>query len=233
MLNEDGDTVPTTYQTIEAAPHAWEEAVEGDDATRGIAGDSEGERRKYYFDGGQVEIAAHLVYELDPDGKQLRVVKFSEYAAEKMRTLYRSAAEVRKLWADPEKRSEIVEMLEQRGIDFNELATAADQPDADPLDLLCHIAFNAPLRTRRERADRLRRDRKDFFDRYGPEARGILSELLEKYAEHGTTQFVIPDVLKVPPLSDHGNAMEIAQIFGGPEKLKAAVNELQTLLYAA
>ena len=33
-----------------------------------------GERRKFYFDGGQVEIAAHLVYELDPDGKQLRVV---------------------------------------------------------------------------------------------------------------------------------------------------------------
>jgi type I restriction enzyme R subunit len=33
------------------------------------------QRRKFYFDGGQVEISAHLVYELDPNGKQLRVVR--------------------------------------------------------------------------------------------------------------------------------------------------------------
>ncbi len=36
------------------------------------------ERRKYYFDGGQVEIAAELVHELDADGKQLRVVKLTD-----------------------------------------------------------------------------------------------------------------------------------------------------------
>lgn len=232
-LNEDGQTVSSTYKTIETAPDAWEEAVQGFDVTQGITDDSEGQRRKYYFDGGQVEIAAHLVYELDPDGEQLRVVKFTEYAADKVRMLYRSAAEVRKLWADPGQRSEIIAMLEQRGIDFDELATSANQPDADPFDLLCHIAFNAPLRTRRERADRLRRERKDFFDRYGLEARKVLNELLDKYAEHGAAQFVIPDVLKVPPISNHGNVMEIAKFFGGPEELRAAVSELQTLLYAA
>ena len=32
------------------------------------------EPRKYYFDGGHVEIVAELVHELDADGKQLRVV---------------------------------------------------------------------------------------------------------------------------------------------------------------
>src|ERR1022692_858284 len=36
-------------------------------------------RRKYYVDQGTVEIAAHLVYELDTSGKQLRVVKFTDY----------------------------------------------------------------------------------------------------------------------------------------------------------
>ena len=121
----------------------------------------------------------------------------------------------------------------ERGIEFDELAEAAKQPDADPFDLLCHIAFNAPLRTRRERADRLKKDRKDFFDKYAPEARGILEELLEKYTQHGTAQFVIPDILKVPPLSEHGNVLEIADKFGGVDKLREAVVELQTLLYAA
>lgn len=49
-------------------------------------------------------------------------------------------------------------------------------------------------------------------------ARVILNDLLDKYAEHGTAQFVIPDVLKVPPISEHGNVIEIASLFGGAEK---------------
>lgn len=190
-------------------------------------------RRKYYVDGVQVEIAAHLVHEFDADGMQLRVVKFTDYAAEKVRTLYTSAAEMRERWADPVGRSEIISLLEERGIDFDELAAASEHPEADPFDLLCHVAFNAPLRTRRERADRLRNEKKDFFDYYGPEARAILNELVEKYAEHGTAQFVIPEVLKVPPISEHGNVREIASLFGGPEDLRLAVHELQRLLYAA
>ena len=127
----------------------------------------------------------------------------------------------------------IIAELTERGIDFDTLADAAGQPDADPFDLLCHIAFNAPLRTRRERAERMRHDRQDFFDRYGPEARAILDELLDKYAEHGTAQFVLPDVLKVPPISEHGTISEISMAFGGPVQLREAVTQLQTLLYAA
>lgn len=191
------------------------------------------ERRKFYFDGGQVEIASHLVYELDPDGKQLRVVKFTDYTAEKVRTLYRNAAELRREWADPAQRQDIIAKLAERGIDFDALGNATQQPDADPLDLICHLAFNAPLRTRRERAQRLRFEKKDFFDQFGEAACEVLSELLDKYTEHGAAQFLLPDVLELPPINRHGNVMEIAALFGGPEKLRTAVNELQTLLYAA
>jgi len=189
--------------------------------------------RKYYVDGGRVEIVAHLVYELDADGKQLRVVQFTDYAGEKVRSLYRSAAELRARWADPAPRAEIIAMLEDRGISFDELAASGNPPDADPFDLLCHVAFNAPVRTRRERADSLRQDKRDFFDRYGPRARAVLDDLLDKYTDHGTAQFIMPDALKVPPLSDYGNVREIAGLFGGFDQLREAVNQLQTLLYAA
>jgi type I restriction enzyme R subunit len=191
------------------------------------------DRRKYYFDGGQVEIAAHLVYELDSDGRQLRVVRYTEFAADKVRTLSRSPLDLRQQWADPTQRAEIIRALEERGINFEALADALDQPDADPFDLLCHIAYNAPLRTRRERAQRVREERGNFFARYGPEARGILEELLEKYAEHGTAQFLLPDILHVPPLSEHGTVLQISQAFGGTDELRDAVTELQNLLYAA
>jgi type I restriction enzyme R subunit len=195
--------------------------------------ETESERRKFYFDGGHVEIAAHLVYELDSEGRQLRVVSYSEYAAARVRTLFPNANEMRAAWADPNHRREIIEQLEERGIDFDGVAKATSQPDADPFDLLCHLAYNAPVRTRRERAKRLQTERKDFFERFGPQARQILRDLLDKYADHGTAQFVLPDVLEIPPLSKHGNPLEIAGFFGGEDKLVRAVHELQTLLYAA
>ena len=229
-INTDGEITAQTYKKV---GEEIGDIQEDRQVTPIISDDSEGERRKYYFDGGQVEIAAHLVYELDPDGKQLRVVKFTDYAAEKVRTLCPSLVDLRKQWADPALRAEIITNLEEKGIDFDELRSATGQHDADPFDLLCYVAFSAPIRSRRERAEKLRKEKKDFFDRYRPEARAVLDDLLEKYAEHGTAQFTVPDVLKVPPISERGNVLEIAKLFGGAEKLKEAVQELQTLLYAA
>jgi type I restriction enzyme R subunit len=180
-----------------------------------------------------VNIVAHLVHELDPNGKQLRVVRYTDYAADTVRILCPTAQDLRKRWADAEQRDEIIQALAERGISFDELAEQAQQPDADPFDLLCHLAFNAPLRTRRERAQRLKQERKEFFDRYNPEARKILIELLEKYAQHGDAQFVLPDVLHVPPISDHGKPGEIIRLFGSPEQLRTAVNDLQGILYGS
>jgi type I restriction enzyme R subunit len=174
-----------------------------------------------------------VTLDLDADGGKLRTVQITQHAVDTVRTLYTDPDDLREKWADFEQRSAIIELLEQKGIDFNELAASAGTPDADPFDLLCHLAFNAPLLTRRQRAEKLRKDKKDFFDQFGSEARSILNELLEKYAEHGTSQFTVPEVLEVPPISNHGNVMEIAGQFGGPDRLLQAVIQLQQHLYAA
>jgi len=82
-------------------------------------------------------------------------------------------------------------------------------------------------------ADRMRKQQAAFFDYYAPEAREILNDLLEKYAMDGELQFTLPDVLKVAPLWRHGNVAEIIGKFGGADQLRNAVNQLQSLLYAA
>jgi len=189
--------------------------------------------KKFYVDRGTVEIAAHLVYELDANGKQLRVVKFTDYTADSVRNMYPSAAVLRSKWASAEERAEIIKALENRGISFEKLAEVANQPEADPFDLLCHIAFNAPLRTRRERMEMLRRERASFFEQYGPDAREVLNAMLEKYVEYGTAQFQIPEILKVPPISERGTIPQIAALFGGADRMRSAVNEMQSLLYAS
>jgi len=235
----DGEPVRITEEEItpegevESVTETDSEPTDAIDGEPAIIDPPAEERRKFYFDGGQVEVAAHLVYELDPNGKQLRVVRYTDYAADTVRTLCPSAPALRQEWADPVKRAEIIQSLKERGISFEALAEEANQPDADPFDLLCHLAFNAPLRTRRERAQQLKAEKSDFFARYSPQARGVLEDLLEKYAEHGDAQFVLPDVLHVPPISTRGRVAEIVRFFGGAEKMRAAVTELQNELYVA
>ena len=189
--------------------------------------------RKLYVDGGAVEVVAHLVYDLDSDGKRLTCRKLTDWTGEKVRTLYATSAAFRAEWALPDKRAAVVEALAERGIDLSSLLADADRPDDDAFDVLCHLAWNAPLLTRRERAERLRAAEPDLLTRYGEDARAVLDALLEKYAVGGPDQLALPGALKVAPVSSFGNPSEIARRFGGPERMRAAVAELTERLYAA
>ena len=231
----DGDPIdpPTLITLPQPVPLPKADEVKRNDAGNIASVNLSDEPTKYYVDDGKIGIAAHFVYELDGDGKQLRVVKFTDYASERIKEMYPSAADLRSHWSNAEERGTIIEALKEHGITLEQLAENAMQPDADPFDLLCYVAFNAPLRTRRERAERLRKGRVDFWEYFKPEARQILDEILEKYVVYGTAQFKMPDILKVPPISEHGNVIEIVDKFGGADKLREALNEMQTLLYAS
>jgi type I restriction enzyme R subunit len=69
-LAEDGETTVITDTPVTEEPEGAGPAE--------IVEPPADERRKFYFDGGRVEIAAHLVYELDPNGRQLRVVRYTD-----------------------------------------------------------------------------------------------------------------------------------------------------------
>jgi hypothetical protein len=60
----------------------------------------------------------------------------------------------------------------------------------------------------------LRREDAAFLESFVPDARAILEELLEKYAEHGIGQLDDLRILEVPPLTEFGTPVEIAGRFG-------------------
>ncbi|MEH1838462.1 MAG: type I restriction-modification enzyme R subunit C-terminal domain-containing protein [Nostoc sp.] len=199
----------------------------------GIPDDDDEPPRKYYADGGSEEIIEERIYDLNPDN-QLCLSQLIDYTREQVRILYRSTIEIQQRWADPEQRTEIIELLADRGIDFDELKQVTKLPEADPFDLLCHIAFDAPVLTCKQRAERLRRRKADFFEEYGEDARAILEIILDKYAEKGVEEFNIPTTFKANRDFDkYGNVAEIAQRFGGVPQLREAVNQVQNLLYSA
>lgn len=189
--------------------------------------------RKLYVDNAEVSVAAEGFYLLDPDSGKLRLVQYDDYARTEIRRLFTDASDLRGRWRTHEGRDVVLDALEGRGISIDELAHYTGLADADPLDLLIHVAWNAPVTNRRDRAQAVRREHAAFFERFSPEARVVLEELLEKYAEFGPRQLDDLEVLEVPPLSQLGSPVEIASRFGGAEVMRTAVDELAALVYAA
>lgn len=192
------------------------------------------EPRKYYLDGEPVYIVGQQAFELDPENNVLRTLSFTDYVGEHVRRLVPDASHLQGAWPLNEQRADIVEALEKAGITLEELAEKTGRQDADPLDLLLHVAYNAPLLTRKERAEKIRQTKPNFFNTYTPAARQILDELLNKYADFGLVQLEdLGGVLKVPPFSQYGTTGEIAALFGGAAQMREAVNALKVMLYEA
>jgi type I restriction enzyme R subunit len=101
--------------------------------------------------------------------------------------------------------------------------------ELDPFDLVCHIAFGQAPLTRRERAENVRR--RDYFARYGEQARAVLNALLDKYADEGIAPIEDIAVLRVQPFNEFGTPVEIIKMFGGKEKFDEAIRQLEELLY--
>jgi type I restriction enzyme R subunit len=232
-IDDQGETTEEVTETSIGQDIVPETREVWDDGHKDIVDELPEGPKKFYVDGGTVEVGVNVVFDLDADGKRLRMVKLTEYAGEKVKTLWRTPDELRDAWVDLERRQEIVDELAKRGIEFESLAEAAKMPDADPFDLLCHFAFQSTVRTRKERAAKLKENPAAFLGKYGNGARAVLSAMLDKYADHGAEQFSIPEILEVPPISEYGNVAEIVSYFGGVQQLRSAVSEMQRLLYAA
>lgn len=234
LIDEEGVIIPGAKSQPKVDNQGYEPDANDDPPhVPYIDDDDDPTIRKYYVDDVQVKIVAEVVYELDAQGKCLNVKKYSDYAADVVRSLFVNAADLRSRWCNMAMRKDIIEALEERGIVIDDLLTRLKMEEADPFDMICYLAFNSPLRTRRERAEMLKKDRTDFFAPYSAEAQEILRELLDKYAEYGLAQFKLPDVLKLSPIDKHGNIREISEIFGGADKLRYAIEQLQNELYAA
>lgn len=184
-------------------------------------------------DGRVIRVVGEILWELGPDGQTLRQVSYREYARDALTEFAANPIELRARWLQKEYRAEIQERLAQEGVDLEALAESLELPEADPLDLLLHVAFGTPAPTRRERVERVRSAHPDFFAQFGGPARAILDTILEKYVAGEAPDVSDPELLKVPPLSEAGTFIELATRFGGGARVRGALRELNELLYSA
>jgi type I restriction enzyme R subunit len=189
--------------------------------------DGEGKRRKVYVDGVGVSIVAERVEYLDHDGK-LITESLRDFTKKALRKQFASLDDFLKRWNGSERKQAIVDELENEGVLLDALADEVGK-NLDPFDLICHIAFDQPPLTRRERADNVRK--RNVFTKYGSQARAVLEALLAKYSDEGVLNLDDANVLRIPPLSALGTPVQLIKAFGDRQGFEKAVQEMQSALY--
>jgi type I restriction enzyme R subunit len=183
--------------------------------------------RRYVVNNVPVSVALERVQYLDESGR-LITESLIDYTRKTVLKNYASLDDFLTAWNDAEKKQAVLEALATQGVFLDELAEQVGK-DFDPFDLVCHIAFDRPPLTRRERADNVKK--RDLFARYEARARAVLAALLEKYADSGIASVESLEILKVDPLRAFGTPLEIVNLFGGKPAYLAALRELETALY--
>lgn len=184
---------------------------------------------KYYPLGVEVKVINERVQYMDERGK-LITESLKDYTKRNILKDYASLDDFLTAWTKTEQKEAIINELEAHGVFFNELATEVGK-DLDAFDLVCHVAWGKRPLTRRQRAEKARKQ--DYFVKYEGKAREVIDALLEKYADQGIT--AIDDIgdLTISPFDDFGTPYEIVNdIFGGREQYLFAVKQVQQALYA-
>jgi len=186
-------------------------------------------RVKYYVDDVEVVIVNETVSYYSKEGK-LVSESLVDYTKKNILDQYKNLDTFLRKWNSTDKKEVIIKELEERGVFFDELEEDVGL-DLDPFDLICHIAFNQPPLTRKERADNVKK--KHYFSKYGETAREVLEALLDKYADEGLDNLESVEVLRIPEFSKFGSPLEIVEKFGGKDKFVEAMNDLKKKLYTA
>ncbi len=227
QIYEPGPDEPPIPPEEPLAPQ--EDGTPGAPLPSDIGPDGEGPRQRirYYVDNVPVMMVMERVQYLDEYGK-LITESLKDYTRKAVHKNYASLDAFLTSWNAAERKQAIIEELASQGVFLYELAEQVGR-DYDAFDLVCHVAFDQPPLTRKERAERVRK--RNVFGKYGNKARAVLEALLQKYSDSGITSVESLDTLKVDPLRAFGTPMEIVKLFGGRENYLAAIRDLETALY--
>lgn len=192
-------------------------------------GEDENRYIKYHIAGVTVKKVAERVQYYDTDGK-LVTESFKDYTRNTIKKQFATMDEFIKRWQSSDRKQAVIDELTNEGVIWQALEEDVSR-DMDPFDLICHVAFDQPPLTRKERADNVKK--RNYFGKYSEAAQTVLNNLLEKYADSGVSEIESKDVLKIAPFVQMGRPLEIKKnAFGGKDQYEQALSELEQALYS-
>ena len=222
------DALPMDEDGVELPPEPGDDEtiVDGPLPDISLPGTGLG-RRKVYVDGVGAMIVAERVEYLDEDGR-LITESLRDFTKKILCKRFASLDAFLRRWKGEARKQVVIDELEAEGLPLGPIAEEVGK-SLDPFDLICHVAFDRPPLTRRERADSVRK--RDVFTKYGPQARAVLEALLAKYSEEGMLDLSDPEVLRVTPFDRMGTPFQLIRQFGTRADFEHAVAQVQTALY--
>ncbi len=232
----DDSVVPPDDEDLDGETIEGGEGVGGTGSDNGDFGDDgeiNGEeggsgRIKYVLSDVTVHVIGERVQYYGSEGK-LITESLKDYTRKAVRKDYSSLDAFLRTWSSAERKAVILNELVQHGVMLEPLAEEVGK-GFDAFDLICHVAFDQPPLTRRERADQVKK--RNYFTKYGEQARQVLETLLDKYADTGIENIEDIKVLTLDPFKSMGSASELVSAFGGKSAYMAALHELEAYLYA-
>jgi len=184
-------------------------------------------KSKIYVNGVEVKVLNQRIQYYGVDGKLISE-SLRDYSKKNIQKEYRTMDDFINKWNKAKKKHEIISELYEQGILLHELQDAVNK-DLDPLDLICHVAFDKPPLTRTQRANNVKK--RNYFEKYGEKAKLVLEALLDKYADKGIENIESNKILELEPINGLGTPAEIVKLFGGADFFRKAVRELEDELY--
>jgi type I restriction enzyme R subunit len=189
--------------------------------------DPEFEPRKYYVNDVEVTIINQRIQYFGADGS-LITESLKDYTRKNIDQNFGSLDSFILRWTKADKKEVLLAELAEQGILLEALREEVGK-EMDDFDLICHIAFDQPALTRKERADQVRK--RNYFAKYSEKAQAVLNALLDKYEQEGITTIEQGSVLKVQPLNLLGSPVELVRAFGKGKDFENALQELEKEIY--
>ena len=187
-------------------------------------------RTRYFVNDVEVLVVAERVQYYSADGR-IVTESLKDFTKNAVSKDYPTLDAFLNHWTVAKRKSAIVHELEEKGVFIDALKEQVGT-EYDPFDLICHVVFDRPPISRKERAKKVRKQ--SYFDRFGKEAREVLDAILNKYSDEGLLDMESMEVLRVDPISSFGTPVEIINdIFGGKNNYIKAIRGLEACLYSA
>lgn len=234
-----GDSpVPPDLPEDDDSEEGFTDTGSGDDQNGGRVGqpgpEAEGDVvRRYVVADVPVKVVAERVQYYGSDGK-LITESLRDYTRKTLAGEFPSLDDFLVSWSSAEKKKVLIDELAEKGVFFDALADEIGRKSGkafDPFDLICHVAWDQPPLSRRERAEQVKK--RDYFTRYGDQARRVLEAMLDKYADEGVESIEETQILTIAPFSGFGTPVEIIRAFGGSDQYQEALHDLEEALYGA
>ncbi|NLT49378.1 MAG: DEAD/DEAH box helicase family protein [Ignavibacteria bacterium] len=184
-------------------------------------------RKKVYVNGVDVSVLISRELHFDQSGRPI-TTSLKDHTKEIINGQFATLDDFLNRWKNTDRKEAIIKELQEQGIMVEALYEAVEN-QVDLFDLICHVAYDQPPLTRMERANKVKK--RNYFTKYGEQARKVLEALLDKYADQGIENIENIKILTVPPINEFGTVTEIIEAFGNRESFDKAIKELENELY--